>query len=519
MKKITKNDKKEQSSNNNEQEFKEFKNINFEEDEEDDKDKITNQELENNKKGKTKTLNKKVRNNKIAVNKNSFFNKKEKKRKQAKYKDKIQKRESFLNDIPNKPNIKIKRKINKKRIGLIILLTFIVCTYLGLSVYHLIKNPTDTVMVIEGSLSEEETVEGYIIRDETVIKGQNYKNGMVEIKSEGSKVANGDPIFRYYSSGEDDLKKKIADLDAKIQEAMEKNDESIPSSDVRLLDSQIENTLDQVMNTNDIQQIKEYKKSIAEKITKKAKIAGELSPAGSYLKKLIDERSSYENELNSGAEYVNATRSGIVSYRIDGLEETLTPNDFSKINKDFLKNLNLKTGQIISSSNEEGKIVNNFICYIACTSKTKEANEAKVGDKVKLALPSSKEVDAVIEYINKEQNDEVTLIFSFTEGIEELLNYRKVSIDIIWWDTKGYKVPNTCIIEENGLNYVIRNKAGYLDKVLVKVQKATENYSIVKNYSTSEIEELDIDKNVSTSIILYDELLLKPSTEQINNAS
>ena len=184
-----------------------------------------------------------------------------------------------------------------------------------------------------------------------------------------------------------------------------------------------------------------------------------------------------------------------------------------------MKNLNLKTGQIISSSNEEGKIVNNFICYIACTSKTKEANEAKVGDKVKLALPSSKEVDAVIEYINKEQNEEVTLIFSFTEGIEELLNYRKVSIDIIWWDTKGYKVPNTCIIEENGLNYVIRNRAGYLDKVLVKVQKATENYSIVKNYSTSEIEELDIDKNVSTSIILYDELLLKPSNEQINNAS
>lgn len=419
----------------------------------------------------------------------------------------------------NDQNIKIKRKVNKKKLAIIIVLVLAVCVYLTASVYHLIKNPTDSVLVNEGRISQEETVDAYIIRDETVIKGENYKNGMVEIKSEGSKVASGDPVFRYYSAGEDDLKNKIADLDLKIQEAMEKNEDSLPSQDTRLLDTQIESTLEQVTNSNDIQKIKEYKKSISEKVTKKAKIAGELSPTGSYLKKLIDERSTYENELNSGAEYINATRSGMVSYRIDGLEETLNTSDFSKINKKFLQNLNLKTGQIISSSNEAGKIVNNFICYIACTSKSNEANQAKIGDSVKLALPSLNEVDAKVEYITRENDNEVTIIFSFTEGIEELLSYRKVSIDIIWWDEKGFKVPNTCIFEQDGLNYVIRTRAGYLDKVLVKVQKATENYSIVTNYSTSEIEELNLSEDVSTSIILYDELLLKPSENQINNAT
>lgn len=419
----------------------------------------------------------------------------------------------------NDQNIKIKRKVNKRKLAIIIVLVLAVCVYLTASVYHLIKNPTDSVLVNEGRISQEETVDAYIIRDETVIKGENYKNGMVEIKSEGSKVASGDPVFRYYSAGEDDLKNKIADLDLKIQEAMEKNEDSLPSQDTRLLDTQIESTLEQVTNSNDIQKIKEYKKSISEKVTKKAKIAGELSPTGSYLKKLIDERSTYENELNSGAEYINATRSGMVSYRIDGLEETLNTSDFSKINKEFLQNLNLKTGQIISSSNEAGKIVNNFICYIACTSKSNEANQAKIGDSVKLALPSLNEVDAKVEYITRENDNEVTIVFSFTEGIEELLSYRKVSIDIIWWDEKGFKVPNTCIFEQDGLNYVIRTRAGYLDKVLVKVQKATENYSIVTNYSTSEIEELNLSEDVSTSIILYDELLLKPSENQINNAT
>ena len=196
MKKITKKETRKKKQNEKKQEFKDFKNITFEE--------------ENDE--------------------NPFITEPNKVRKQS---------VKASNKVEN-PNITIKRKVNKKRIILIVALTIAVCVYLGISVYHLIKNPTDSVVVSDGRISQEETVAGYIIRDETVVRGENYKNGMVEIKSEGSKVASGDPIFRYYSSGEEDLKKKIAELDVKIQEAIEKNSESLPSSDTRSLDTQIE---------------------------------------------------------------------------------------------------------------------------------------------------------------------------------------------------------------------------------------------------------------------------------------
>ena len=466
-----------------------------------------------------------MKNKKTNNNKSRKETRKIAKEKKKNYKKKIDKRDSIYSNIePTQPNITVKKKfnlknINKPKLVIVILLLIAVLVYITLGVYNLIKNPSDSVIVYEGSISEEETVNGYIIRDETVISGENYKNGMVQIKSEGDRVASGDPIFRYYTSGEDDLKAKIAELDVKIQEAMEENNEDLFSTDTKLLDTQISETLDKIYDLNDTQKIKEYKRDISEYITRKAKIAGELSPSGSYLKKLIDERSSYENELNSGAEYINATKSGIVSYRVDGLEETLNLNDFSKINKEFLENLNLKTGQIISTSNERGKIVNNFVAYIACVSDSEEANAAEIGDKVKIALPSTKEVEAKIEYITKEENNEVTIIFSIHEGIDELLSYRKTSFDIIWWDAKGYKVPNSSIITENDLNYVIRTRAGYLDKVLVKVKKRTDSYSVVTNYSTSELEELDLESGVSTSIILYDELILNPSEDQVREAT
>ena len=413
---------------------------------------------------------------------------------------------------------KASKKLNKAKVLLGSVVVVVILAYLLNSIINLIKNPTDTFIVREGKISKEEAAIGYIIREETVVKGENYKNGMEQIIDEGSRVAKGESIFRYYSSGENSLKEKIKALDIKIQETIENNNSNeLILADTRLLDSQIDQALSDINTLNNIQKIQETKKKLNTYISKKARIAGENSPSGSYLRKLIDERSKYENELNNGSEYVTAPVSGMVSYRVDGLEETLTTNDFSKYNKEFLNNLNLKTGQIISTSSETGKIINNFKCYIACTSKSEEAKKAEVGDKIKITIPSTKNVDAKIEYIIKENYDEVTLVLSFSEGIDELLMYRKISFDIIWWDQSGYKVANTAIIEDNGLNYVIRTKAGYLERVLVKVKKRGEDYSIVKNYSTSEIKELEnVNKNARTSIILYDELILNPKEGQIN---
>ena len=419
----------------------------------------------------------------------------------------------------NVTKIKQNQKLKKLKLLLSVSILVIVAIYVIVSIVNLVKNPSSTFIVKNGKISKEETDTGYIIREETVLQGQNYKNGMEQISYEGSKVAKGESIFRYYSNGENNLKDKIKSLDIKIQEAIENNNDELTLADTKLLDKQISEKLSNINQLNNIQTIQETKKDINNYVKKKAQIAGELSPSGSYLKKLIDERSSYENELNSGSEYITSPVSGIVSYRVDGLENILTTDDFSKYNKEFFSKLNLKTGKIISTSNETGKIINNFICYIACTTRTPEANSAEIGDKVKIVLPNSKTVDATIEYITRENDAEVTLILSFTEGINELLLYRKITFDIIWWDSTGYKIANSAIITENNLNYVIRTKAGYLEKVLVKVTKKGEDYSIVTNYSTSEIKDLEVSNKAKISIMLYDELILQPNQDQIQEIS
>ncbi len=402
-------------------------------------------------------------------------------------------------------------KLHKKK--LVILAFLAIMIYIIYLVVRLIINPTDTVYVEMGQIQEEETATGYIIRDETVLKGEKYKNGIEQIKTEGEKVAKGDAIFRYYSNNEEELIKKIQELDAKIDEAMSEPDNPL-TSDTRVLEEQIDKSINKLYNESDLTKITESKKEILNNMTRKAKLTGELSPSGSYLKKLVDERQDYENQLNSGAEYLSATRSGVVSYRVDGYEELLTTDDFGKYNKEFLENLNLKTGQIIPSSNESGKIIDNYQCYIVCILDSEYAKQAEVGDKLKLRLPSGAEVDATIEYKTVEDNDYI-ITFRIEKNVDELISYRKISFSIIWWSESGLKVPNQAISYEqkgdNQIPYVVRTRIGYEDKIYVKILESNEKYSIVTNYTSTELTELGFTSSEILSlysISIYDEILI-----------
>ncbi len=404
----------------------------------------------------------------------------------------------------------------KKKIILYIVLSLILI-YIIYTIYLLIKQPTDIFTVEEGKLYQEETVIGYVIRDEQVVKGENYKNGISPIKAEGERAAKDENIFRYYSANEDSLKEKIANLDTKIQEVMV-NDKSLGSSDMKLLENQIDEKMQNIRNVTDVTKLEEYKKEINDLVTRKAKIAGDLSPKGSYLNQLIEERKNYESQLNSGSEYVKAPISGIVSYKVDGLEEVLTPDNFSALSKEYLESLNLQTGKIVPTSEESGKVINNFYCYIATITSSQEAKNAEVGKNVKVRLSNNVEVSAQITNIVKENDEETLIILKLEKEIEELINYRKISFDLIWWNDTGLKVPNQAIVNDNGKDYVVRNRAGYLSKILVKVKRKGNDYSIVEPYDTEELKEMGFTNEEIASykkISIYDEILLNPDLSKV----
>lgn len=135
------------------------------------------------------------------------------------------------------------------------------------------------------------------------------------------------------------------------------------------------------------------------------------------------------------------------------------------------------------------------------------------GSAITLRLSDGREIDADIESIVQQESGEVMIVFRTNKAVEYLMAYRKISVDVIWWSHSGLKVPNSAIIEEGGLNYVIRNRAGYTDKILVNVLSQNKNYSIIDNYSTDKLVELGYDADdlkVRKKINLNDEIVANP---------
>lgn len=350
---------------------------------------------------------------------------------------------------------KIKQHIIQVTLLSLIIFAVLFCIY---KIIKLLINPTESFLIEQGIIEQSESVTGYVIREEQVIKtSSSEQEKLVQIKNEGERISVGEEIFRYEVKNEQELNEKIRELNNQIQKAMEGQIE-MPSSDIRALDKQIESKINGIQKNNNIQEIKEYKTDINLYITKKAKISGELSPAGSYINNLINQRIDIENQLKNNSKYEKAPSSGIVSYRVDGLEEKLTFQNLDSITSEMLENLHLITGQIVTTSTKEGKIIDNFECYIAVSTKSDEAKKAKIGDNVKLKLATNKEIPAEVARI-KEEKDGRLVIFKINQGVEYLTGYRKISLDIIWWKEQGLRVPNSSIIYENGLSYIIRIKS------------------------------------------------------------
>ena len=392
----------------------------------------------------------------------------------------------------------------------------IICFMIGLiflvtNSTKILKKPVNLFVVSNGSLSYEESVTGYILRDETVLRGENYKNGMVQIISDNQRAAKGEAVFRYYSNGEEKILEEIAKLDKEINSILENNGVTLFSSDVLSLEKQIENKIDDMCGLNDIQKIQESKKEIESYILKKAKITGETLKSDPYVASLNEKRNTLESELENGSEIIYSPTAGTVSYRVDGLEDILHVSDFDYLSSDLLNSFDLKIGSPIPSSIEEGKIVNNIKCYIALSMSSEKSSEAQINDKVLLRFSNSDEISGKIVYIKEENDDSRIIVFEITKDVENLIEYRKISFDVIWWKYSGLKISNSAIIEEDDKTYVEKNNAGYKDRVLIKVLRQNDTYSIVENYTDEELRELGYsDEEIldRDKIKLYDEILL-----------
>ena len=191
------------------------------------------------------------------------------------------------------------------------------------------------------------------------------------------------------------------------------------------------------------------------------------------------------------------------------MESTLKKDDFSNLSEEYLESLDLETGKIIASSNDKGKIVDNFKCDIACVLSSKEAKECKVGKSIKIRLQDSSEISAKIVEKKEQASGKELIVLEIIDNVVDLIKYRKIAMDVIWWSDSGLKIPNSAIKYDGDIAYVTRNRAGLKEKIMVKILRSNDKYSIVKNYTYAELKEAGYDNATLSgrkTISVYDQV-------------
>lgn len=361
-----------------------------------------------------------------------------------------------------------------------------------------------------GKLSDEEQVDGIIIRSEEVLnveKGQKIQ----KIKENNEKVSKNEIVAKVSTQNEQDIMKRIEEVNKKIEQALSENQINVNSAQNITINEKIERVLAHVSDTNFQSKIEEYDKEIKNSLYEKAKISGELTKEGSKLKNLIKEKENLEATLNSNTKNVISTSAGNISYIVDGYEQKLKAGNFEYLTEDILKSVDIKRGTVLSVSDNKAKIIKDFNTYIACIVKKDRLKDVKRGKTLELNINNEYEALSMVEYIKDIDNSKSIVVFSTNKLSTELSKYRKISLGIIWWSEVGLKVSNKAIKKIEKQHFVVKNKSGFTELIPVKLIKETEEYSLVSGYASKLRSKQNSKELIDIPILQeFDEVILNP---------
>jgi putative membrane fusion protein len=372
-------------------------------------------------------------------------------------------------------------KNNRTIIFFTILLIVVFLIFIG---YKYVFKSQKNYVVEEGHINISSNLLGYFIKDEKIIETDKTKS-IVSIAEQGRRVAKGEIIAIYKNEKYDDYINKINQKDKEISEAL-KQLNPVYSNDISVIDNQIEELLRNVKdNTSSYISITESKNRLNELAYKRNLIVSELSPNGAVVKDLIKQRDQISEDSKKASDNIVATSSGLVTYKIDGLEDKYSAtkvlnyniDDLKRISESFEKNTISQTGI---------KIVNNYISYLYLKEKRGNNDTYIAKDKSYNIKINDKNVNVIGKIVKLEKDDNYNYcVFEITNGVEYLVDTRTISTEITWKEITGMIVPKNSIKEDQIGKYVTVIKNGEYIKIYINIAISSDNMCIVKNIDVS----------------------------------
>ena len=379
-----------------------------------------------------------------------------------------------------------------------------------LTLYFTLK-PKDVRMLLEnGTIEKTGIYTAYVVKAEEVIE-KEYSKVLVPIVSEGARVPKGGIIARYRGDEYSNYEETLEEMDKEILALME----DLPvvySSEVDAIDKTIYSLVKESAEETSYSKMQEYKQRINGYVKKRAGIIGELSPTGAEIKDLIAKRNAYESKAKKSNDNIIAPIGGLVSYKVDGLEEKLDARNINNLSYSLVKSV-VDANNIKSAS--KIKVVDNYEAYIVTKIDLENVEFLKQGYKYNLRLVEYNNQVIEAEILKSvECDDGCEVVFKITNGIENITDLRKIEMEIVWWKKTGLVAMNDILnkYDNTDAHYIYAVKYSEVVKVPVKIVRQNDKYSVVDNFSSDELKELGLETDYK--IKLHDRIIYKAGKDK-----
>lgn len=395
-------------------------------------------------------------------------------------------------------DIKTIIKQYKKEIYIVAIISIVICAIFFVMWY---KKEKDVIITEAktGSYEIYTETKAYMVVNENVVQ-YDKANTLIPIAQSEKRITNGSVIGIYINEEYSNNLLKLEELDRQINNKIKLLPE-IFSTDVLAIDKEIDEVTKEINSSGSYIYMNDFKTKLDNLAYKKALTVSSLTPSGTEVKNLILEREKFKNSMNKSALNVRANVSGILMYKVDGLEnkynlDIITEEKISNIILDYSKE---------SDENFGIKIVDNYEGYLII--KEDKSNDKYIVEgrnyQIKLLDKDSSIIGNLAKKISKDNLN--YCIFKINNGVENIAGLRKTDVKIVWKDIEGLIVNNSSIKTINNIDYVTILSLNKYIEIPVKTMIKLEKYSVVKNYSEKEKEELSISS--SRELVIYDRVV------------
>lgn len=382
-----------------------------------------------------------------------------------------------------------------------IVLTLLLCAYIGYQAYLALYNPVRTVSAVYTEVDDTVKIDGVVIRDESVMV-KNYGSGVLEMNMyEGERVASGSAVAVVYTNEEAAKNShEMAGLAVQIDRLSELYSQSGESYDIDAANARIAEQATSIVRMQQ-EGISGNIDTAVDALKLQTLVREYIYRDKSDLLEVIDSLKAERKKLSADASVksrVYTSEAGYFSQASDGMESVMTRDlalnssvsEFSETCKKYAE----------ADKNAIGKLISSNIWYFAAVIDESSAKRLKVGSEMTLKFQdkSLPQVQADVERITDPENGKCLVVFECNTHISDFTKVRKVTAEAVIKTYSGLKVPREALrVNESGVNgvYCLIDSQVKFKPVNIIFEK--DSY-YVSSYDTADTK----------SLLLYDEIVV-----------